>query len=218
MVTSHRIGIIHAVRLGLILSLSLLWILTNAEPSHACSCRPSPPSVALANSPSVFAGRIISIEYPEVEDPWGRRNGKTEVIGFDVSSVWKGPRYKNIYLKSTLHRTDCNFPHWGFYQRSGDELLIYAREDFSVFLCSRILTLDEAQEDIDLLGRGRKPQSGTSGPLPGTPEFPPQQSPDTEWVDPANAGCSLGSATADATWLGIMAGLVWFGVRRRPRS
>ena len=206
----------HEIRLGLILSLSLLWFFTNVEQSSACSCIPPPASVALANSPSVFAGRVIAVELSEAEDPHGPY-GQIEVVGFAVSTVYKGPPFETMYIRSTGHNSNCDFHHWIHYQRWGDELMIYARDDFSVFLCSRILPLDEAQEDLDLLGKGRKPEPGTKGPIPGTPEFPPQQSADIEWVDSTSAGCSLGSTTPDATWLGIMAGLVWFGVRRRPR-
>ena len=60
----------------------------------------------------------------------GKEDGRTEVVGFEVTRIWKGPRYKTIYLKSTLP-TDCNFPYWSFYRRFGDELLIYARTSVS---------------------------------------------------------------------------------------
>ena len=215
--TSQRIGITHVIRLGLILSLSLLRFFANTGQSSACSCVPTSPSTALANSPSVFAGRIFFNEYSVTEDPHGLPNGRIEVVGFEVSTVWKGPRYETMYIRSIGHQSDCHFTHWGFYQRFGTELIVYAYDDFSVYLCSRMIPLDEAQEDLDLLGKGHKPKPGTIGPIPGAPEFPPQQSSDIEWIDPATAGCSLGSATPDAAWLGIMAGLVWFGVRRRPR-
>ena len=116
-----------------------------------------------------------------------------------------------MYVATRKSEDGCGF---GF--RLGEEYIVYSYNGWT-WLCTRTAIMEMAKEDLVELGEGRSPQPGTKGPFPGSPEFPPQQSPDIEWVDPASGGCGLGSATADAAWLGMMAGLVWFGVRRRPR-
>ena len=133
-------------------------------------------------------------------------------VGFEVSTVWKGPSYATAYLTTARSEASC-----GFTFDEGEEYIVYSRDGSTVSLCSRTALLENAEAELNELGEGHKPQPGTKGPMPGTPEFPPQQSPEIEWVDTASGGCGLGSPTADAAWLGIMAGLVWFGVRRRPR-
>ena len=206
----------HAIRLVLILSLSLLWFLANNGQASACDCAYMSPSEALASSTAVFAGRVIRDE--EIEAPNADETSMAWIYGIvalEVTAVWKGPLYETMYV-TTKDDFDCGFGFIQGYPGYGKEFLVYAYDGY-VSLCSRTRLLDDAQKDLDQLGEGRKPLPGTKGPLPGTPEFPPQQSSDIEWIDPATAGCSLGSTTPDATWLGIMVGLAWFGVRRHPR-
>ena len=198
---------IHAFRLGLILSLSALWFFANVEQSHACSCAyPGSPTEAMADSTSVFAGRAVDRGEFETSNGWS-----AFIVEFEVATVWKGPLYETMYLATNKSEDGC-----GYRFRLGEVYVIYTYDGWTG-LCARNQPLRQATEDLNELGRGRNPISGAKGPIPGTPEFPPQQSPDIEWVDPASSGCGLGSPTADAAWLGMMAGLVWFGVRRRPR-
>ena len=200
----------HVIRLGLILSLSILWFLGNTGQSLACSCGYSPLSEALADSSSVSAGRAIARSEFETSSGWS-----AFIVEFEVITVWKGPLYETMYLATNKSEDGC-----GFRFRLGVEYIVYSYNGWTG-LCTRTAIIEMVREDLAELGEGRSPQPGTKGPIPGTPEFPPQQSPEIEWVDPASGGCSLstrpGSATTDAAWLGIMAGLVWFGVRRRPR-
>ena len=214
MVTSHRVGITHAIRLGLILSLSLLWFFANTGQSLACSCvRPGSPSEELAQSSSVFAGRVVSVR--EFNDPNATHDYSSTdptAVEFEVDTIWKGSSNETIYLTTARSEASC-----GFTFDEGEEYIVYSRDGSTVSLCSRTALLENAEAELNELGEGHKPQPGTKGPMPGTPEFPPQQSPEIEWVDTASGGCGLGSPTADAAWLGIMAGLVWFGVRRWPR-
>ena len=92
MVTSHRVGITHAIRLGLILSLSLLWFFANTGQSLACSCvRPGSPSEELAQSSSVFAGRVVSVR--EFNDPNATHDYSSTdptTVEFEVDTIWKG--------------------------------------------------------------------------------------------------------------------------------
>ena len=208
---------VYAIRLGLILSLSLLWFFANTDQSLACYCgiwdgdSRFTPSDVLDHYDSVYSGRVTAIR--DFEDPKRAEDSWKEVIvAFEVATVWKGPLYETAYL-SVVPATSCSYEF-----AEDEEYLVYS-SDGSTSACSRTASFkhERAQADLDELRKGRKPLPGTTGPLPGTPGFPPQQSPDIEWVTPASGGCSLGSATPDAAWLSIKAGLVWFGVRRRPR-
>ena len=205
MVTSHRVGITHAIRLGLILSLSLLWFFANTGQSLACSCvRPGSPSEELAQSSSVFAGRAVSVR--EFHDPSTTTISSTDptTVEFEVNTVWKGTSYETMYLTTARSGASC-----GFTFVEGEEYIVYSRDGSSVSLCSRSALLENAEADLDELGHGRTPQSGS---VASTPEPPTTSSGSCAFSN------DFGSATADATWLGIMVGLVWFGVRRRPRS
>ena len=206
MVTSHRVGITHAIRLGLILSLSLLWFFANTGQSLACSCvRPGSPSEELAQSSSVFVGRVVSVR--EFNDPNATHDYSSTdptTVEFEVDTIWKGPYNETIYLTTARSEASC-----GFTFDEGEEYIVYSRDGSTVSLCSRTALLENAAADLNELGQGRARPNGSVGPTPEPPTT-------------ASGSCTFsndfGSATADATWLGIMAGLVWFGVRRRPRS
>ena len=205
MVTSHRVGITHAFRLVLILSLSLLWFFANTGQSLACSCvRPGSPSEELAQSSSVFAGRVVSVR--EFNDPNATHDYSSTdptTVEFEVDTIWKGPYNETIYLTTARSEASC-----GFTFDEGEEYIVYSRDGSTVSLYSRTALLENAEADLNELGQGRAPQTGSVGP---TPEPPPTSSGSCAFSN------DFGSATADATWLGIMAGLVWFGVRRQPR-
>ena len=196
---------IHAFRLVLILSLSLLWFFANTGQILACSCvRPGSPSEESAQSSSVFAGRVVSVR--EFHDPSTTTISSTDptTVKFEATTIWKGPSYETMYLTTERSEASC-----GFTFVEGEEYIVYSRDGSTVSLCSRTALLENAEADLDELGQGRAPQTGTIAPVP------------EQDTTPSGGGCSLssrtGSASADAAWLGIMAGLVWFGVRRRPR-
>ena len=246
----------NTIRLVLILSLSILWFLANAEQSLACSCvPPDSPSEELSRSAAVFSGKVIDVR--EYNDPNTTTISSTDptTIEFEVHTVWKGPSFETMYLTTPRSGASC-----GFTFVKDEEYIVYSHDGSEVILCSRTALLKNATSDLDELGKGTKPQPGTIAPVPVVTPLPilhpetmvptpvatamPVQQP-TNVPEPrptrtllssplpvwtatptpqstaANSqeggGCGLGSATADATWLGIMAGLVWFGVRRRPR-
>ena len=256
LVTSQRIGITHAVRLGLILSLSLLWFFSNSEQALACSCvRPEGPSEELAQSAAVFTGRVISLR--EFHDPNAKAISSTDptTVEFEVDTVWKGPSHETAYFTTARSEASC-----GFTFVEGKEYIVYSHDGSTVILCSRTALLENAETDLAELGEGDTPQPGTIGttpvvtpppvvnpevmvptaitksiPVQQAAETPPSQptlsstaepimthSPEPKQdTTPSGGGCSLsthpGSSSADAAWLAIMAGLVCFGTRRRPR-
>ena len=189
----------HVTRLVLVLSLSSLWFFATTTQVYACDCDdPVSPSEDLERSAAVFAGKVTSIRDPDGPDVLDSENHLT--IGFDVDTVWKGPAYETMYVTTSPAQSAC-----GFEFVEGEEYIVYSHDGSSTYLCTRTRLLSAAQEDLDALGGGSAPQAGTSAP---TPE--PQSS---------GGGCNLlsrpGGGTADASWLGMMIAVVWFGARRR---
>lgn len=194
----------HAFRLGLILSLSVLWFLANMEQGFACSCAPpDSPSEELARSAAVFSGKVIDIR--EYNDPNSTTISSTDptTVKFEVETVWKGPAYETMHFTTARSGASC-----GFTFVEGEDYIVYSHGGSTVSLCSRTALLKSAQADLGELGEGRPTEPSSVGP---SPESPPASS--------GSCGFSnkIGSATTDAAWLGIMAGLIWFGVRRPPR-
>ncbi len=197
----------YTIRLVLIFSVSLLWFFANTGETSACSCAPlGSPTEQLADSTSVFAGKVIDRKESENSRGWS-----AFIVEFEVTTVWKGPLYETIYVGTNDNEISC-----GFEFHIGIEYIVYTYNGWTG-ICRRTDFLARAKEDLVELGKGYKPLPGTSGPQPGASRFPPEEPRKIDLVDPSIGWCSLGSSTADAVWLGIMAGLVWFGVRRRPR-
>ena len=186
-----------AIRLTLIAALIGLWFISNTEPSYACSCaEPGPPSEALADSAAVFSGRVVSVrEFDRGAGMLGSADPTT--IEFDVKTVWKGSDHQTMYLTTARWGMSC-----GFTFVEGDEYVVYSRDGSTVSLCSRTRPLSEAAADLDELGEGRSPTQGTVAPTPDASDY------DT------GGGCGL-SSTTDVSVVGLMAGLAWFGLRKR---
>ena len=144
MVTSHRVGITHAIRLGLILSLSLLWFFANTGQSLACSCvRPGSPSEELAQSSSVFAGRVVSVR--EFNDPNATHDYSSTdptTVEFEVDTIWKGPYNETIYLTTARSEASC-----GFTFDEGEEYIVYSR-DGSLLACAAGLPYSRTLQPI----------------------------------------------------------------------
>ena len=191
----------HVTRLILILSLGALWFFVKTGQSSACSCvKPGYPSEELAQSEAAFLGKVVDIR--EYNNPNITPISSTDptTIKLEVHTVWKGHLYQTMYLTAERSEVSC-----GFTFMEGQQYMVYSQDGSTVSLCSRTAPLPYADADIDELGEGRTPQLGTSAPAPRQDTTP-------------SGGCGLGSAAADAAWLGIMAGLVRLGVRRHPRQ
>lgn len=189
--------------------------------THACSCiQPGPPSEELAQSTAVFSGTVVSVrEYERKGDILSSMDPTT--VEFEVSRVWKGHDHQTMYLTTARDEGSC-----GFTFAEGEEYLVYSANGTQVFLCSRTRELSRAADDLAALGEGRSPTAGTVGPTPVVPELPelsvpvrPEEgtrnTPEASGSEGGTGGCSPGSSTADVSFLGLMAGVVWMGFRRR---
>ena len=195
-----------AIQVALVLSLSGLWLFANTEVSHACSCvAPGLPSEELAESAAVFLGRVISVR--EFSDPKATTYSSMDptTVEFKVGTVWKGPSYETISLTTARSDASC-----GFTFVEGEEYIVYSRDGATVSLCSRTRPVAYAQEDFDELGEGQKPDPGSRSPTP-EPNGGPSGS----------MSCGLmsyaGHGPQDASALFMVSGLIWLGLRGRPR-
>ena len=158
--------------------------------SYACYCvPPSSVSEALSRSKLVFAGEAILVREFE---------GAEMAVEFSVASVWKGSVGETKYLTTPRYEDSC-----GLTFVEGEEYLVYSENGSKVFLCSRTRPILEATADLSELGEGRHPPtSELSTSLQDVP------------AERTGGGCERGSAV-DVTAMGLMAGLVWLGVRKR---
>lgn len=235
---------VHAIRLGLVLLLGIVWFSLNAQQVSACLC-PFFTTTAewLEYSDAVFKGRVTAIHYSDVPHDQ-RKTWADIVVAFEVNSVWKGPLYHKMYVLTNRHPVSC-----GFEFDYGNEYLVYVK-DGEAGWCGT-LQIRDAQGHLTALGLSSLPTFGTSQQFPhipgvvnplwtATPTPTPQPTvtptpvptatftpyptttptPEPQQDVSSNAsGCNLpsqlSSSGTDATWLGVMAALVWFGVRRR---
>ena len=213
-----------ALRLALILSLIGLWFVMHPERSYACSCfPPSPPSSALEEATSVFMGRVVSVER-------GDSIANPTTVEFDVSTVWKGSNSPARYIMTNTGGASC-----GYTFHLGGEYLVYSY-DGRVSLCSRTSLVSGAEYDRAVLGPGQAviqidltprlaprlavSKLETDGSTP-TPVVPKPQTDDSAPTPTASepqtssSGCGSAPDTVDLAVVGLMAGAVWLGVRRR---
>lgn len=101
---------------------------------------------AYSRAEAVFLGKVVSEE----------KNGNVRSFEFEVEKYWKGANKKKI--KIDVYET-TRYQAWF---RSGGRYLIYANPNnegnLSVGRCSRSREADNAGEDLQKLGTGKKPQ------------------------------------------------------------
>ena len=195
----------HALRAVLAAVVTGLWFLVTPAPSYGCSCIvPGTPSEELEKSAAVFTGKVLSIEKNQrLKIPVVSSDAPTDIarqlkVHFQVDRVWKGQADETMSLGTAQYGASC-----GFTFVEGEEYLVYSRDGATVNLCSRTKLIADGQEDLDALGAGSPPGDGTSNPQDDT-SFP--------------GGCSMArAASPDMAILGLAAGIIWAGLRKRPR-
>lgn len=158
----------YAMKLLFVVMLSASLLLIDVEEALACTCLAISPSEAFDRSEFVFSGVSIASSY--FYSPYANAFALSEtfhnqgeaIYVFKVDTVWKGQPYEYVYLR-TAHRSPCIY---GF--TLGEEYLVYARtvESVASSACSRTGLLVQAREDLEWLGEGQPPESGTWGPGP----------------------------------------------------
>lgn len=118
-----------------------------ARPSQACECSPRAEHAAeeLSRHKSAFAGRVKDV----------RAEGDSSLVTFEVHRVWKGPRGKELAVK-TGGACAASF-------ETGKDYLVYADGDKASLTADRCgqSTLEEAGRSVRQLdlhtGRGASP-------------------------------------------------------------
>ena len=184
--------------MGLILVVSLLGFWTMAQPKtiYACSCMfPDSPSVALEKADAVFLGRAVSVTGVE-------KDGYVDslITEFDVATVWKGPVSRTIHIGSGASEAGCG------YVFTEGEYIVYAyyseyREGLWTGLCGRTTELSRGMEDLAELGEGEKPGNGTTT--------------SAQEGSASSGGCSRSAGAVDLAFVGLLVGVVCFGLRKR---
>jgi hypothetical protein len=136
----------------------VLFTMTVPPAANACSCV-EPPSVKeeFARSQAVFSGKAI--KWMEEEDVSFRAN-HTQKILFEVQQNWKGASKSQMIITTGSGGGDC-----GIEFQEGEDYLIYAKpsemygsqEDLVTIICDRTTELSEADEDLQVLGKGKPP-------------------------------------------------------------
>lgn len=188
------------------------WIILLAVPFlassgkiHACECVESSSAEERLNEASaVFLGRVVEMQFED----WPFEIETTAVpleepltVEFIVHTVWKGEVSKITRL-ITARSEPCGFPFKMF-----EDYLVYAdgkMNSLEVGACSRTQLASDAEEDLEVLGEGYPPGPGSRGV-----------------VRPATLDCFAASGSTSVgldTWpLMLIAGVAWFGIRRRWR-
>jgi hypothetical protein len=132
-----------------LLALGLLGALcgAGARPSEACECRPRAEHAAqeLSRHKSAFAGRVKDV----------RSEGDSSLVTFDVHRTWKGPRGKELVVK-TGGECAASF-------ETGKDYLVYADGEKTALSADRCgqTALEEAARSVRQLdlhtGRGASP-------------------------------------------------------------
>ena len=191
-----------AMRLVLVVTLTVLWLMPHPDATYACSCMSVSPSEAFERADAVFVGRAVSVTGVEIVH--GDATYVDSLITeFDVATVWKGPVEHTIHIRSGADGASC-----GYRFTEDGEYIVYAyysenREGLRTGLCARTAELSWGLEDLAALGEGERPGVGANAPASASSE--------------SGGGCSASAGVVDLAFVGALAGLVCIGVRRRGR-
>ena len=150
--------------------ITFLWSFYSPGQLHACTClAPGSPAEELEEADAVFAGRVASIH--SHDDRSARSDTSTgysfKVVGFEVSTVWKGTVHEEMYITTAPDAPACGF---NFKRRKEYIVYAYGNPDndwgYGTGWCSRTALLRQARGDLDALGGGHVPITGTGGPVP----------------------------------------------------
>jgi hypothetical protein len=136
-----------------VIAIGLLSSIGGCREAFGCSCvEPKPPAEALAESRTVFSGKVIDIDSNEF----------SKSVTFDVDRAWKGISKDRVTAATPANSAAC-----GYEFEEGREYLIYSHDDeegLEVIICSRTQPLETATADLIVLGEGYQPvQAGGDG-------------------------------------------------------
>jgi hypothetical protein len=143
------------VCLHIIIGILVTFIMVGNVPEvQACSCaEPWPVEKALEKRDAVFSGTILKIEEPD--QTLIQSSAAPVEVTIKVDKVWKGDLKEVVIIKTALSEASCGYPFV-----ENQDYLIYASgvgEELRTGLCERTTLLDQAKEDLKILGPGKTP-------------------------------------------------------------
>ena len=178
-------------------TLGLLAALARPEAAHACTCGPSgSPAEALADADAVFAGEVVAIRRLG-RPPYRLSSADPVEVEFRVGQVWKGPRRETLTVETEASGISC-----GYRFKKGQKYIVYAR-DGRTDGCTRSAPAWMAFADLVALGPGQ----------------PPEPAPRSGTGDGMVCGGAArkGEQRMEVATVGLLAGVIALGIRRRPR-
>lgn len=128
--------------------------------ARACSCGDLPsPTEALAQSTKVFSGKVVHVSGGGGTERQPALLSGYVLVEFEVYAVWKGPAFATMFIETAWWSGSCGVE---FYV--GQEWLVYSYDGATAHSCGRTRLLELAQADLDALGEGHVPASGTIEP------------------------------------------------------
>ncbi|WP_020618528.1 stalk domain-containing protein [Paenibacillus daejeonensis] len=162
-------------------------LLLMPQQADACSCMPpSGPAEEMEKKEFVFSGTVTEIVEPaEIQS-----SGDPVAVHFDVDTVWKGEIGAQTEVSTPFSSATC-----GFYFEVGQAYIVYGsvteEGTQQVVLCSRTAPLEQATEDLSVLGEGVKPGEEPPVEEPPVTEPPVVQPPVAQPTAVANGGISI---------------------------
>ena len=141
-----------------VLPLLLAWALLPLR-SMACDCSyAGAPCKAFANTPTVFAGRVVKISTIRLKAPSGDEF-EDRLVSFDVERSYRGWEAATAEVLAGWN-SDC-----GYRFQEGVRYLVYAYPDTATGklytgICQRTRPMSEASEDLEYLAKKDDPAHG----------------------------------------------------------
>lgn len=140
--------------------LTLLFCALLPYRTSACDCGdPGPPCKAFANTPVVFAGRVVKIATISVKAPSGDAY-QDRLIFLEVEQSYRGSVGKTAEVVTGSDSSEC-----GYHFREGEHYLVYAYPHpqsgkLYTGICQRTRPISEAGDDLDYLNKKDDPSHG----------------------------------------------------------
>lgn len=124
--------------------------------SFACSCAKPGNAIEELNrdGTSVFSGRVIKKVDQSKLDMIQSSADPISVL-FQVDKTWKGVDQSQVIVKTARSSASC-----GYEFTLNEKYLVYASDrngELKVNICSRTQAIEDAQDDLELLGVGKEP-------------------------------------------------------------
>ena len=153
--TSRRLLLLLVGGVLLLAPLVGVQLSAGAGRAHACVCMETPPPLeALETADAVFSGMVVGRE---------ASRGAPSLFEVQVGTVWKGPVTSTTFVEGGPH-VMCWFSF-----EVGKEYLVYASESGGVLgagWCGRTGLTENKEHDLQFLGEGWVPASGTTRLMP----------------------------------------------------